>query len=50
MRNLLKKISWVIDYYLMYFMYNERKKIRYHRMMVNKWGKKYIQRITQKKY
>lgn len=44
---MLKKIAWFFDYYILYFMYNERKLDRYHRTMIDKYGKKYTDRIRK---
>lgn len=38
----MKTLSWIIDFYFLYFLYNERKLHRYHDYMTNKWGEKYI--------
>jgi hypothetical protein len=43
----MKKIAWIIDYYFLYFMYNERKINRYHRNMINKYGDKYLNKIRK---
>jgi len=44
---MLKKIAWFIDYYILYFMYNERKLDRYHTNMLKKYGDKYRERIDR---
>ena len=33
----LKKLEWMIDYYLVYFLYNEKKRNRYHKYMKSKY-------------
>jgi hypothetical protein len=38
-RKILKKLDWTYDYYILYFMYNERKLDRYNKYMEQKWGK-----------
>ena len=42
MRKIVSKLSWIIDYYFVYFLYNERKLDRYNDYMKNKWGKKWM--------
>ncbi len=32
----LKKLNWMCDYYFVYFIYNEKKRNRYHKYMKNK--------------
>lgn len=41
MSKLIHKITWYLDYYFVYFLYNPRKRQRYHKMMLQKWGEKY---------
>ena len=43
----MKKIAWIIDYYFLYFLYNSKKIDQYHRNMINKYGKKYTDRIRK---
>lgn len=43
MKKLLSKIHWIYDYYILYFMYNERKLDRYYTYMKQKWGKEWTQ-------
>jgi hypothetical protein len=38
---MFKEIHFLWDYYVMYFMYNNRKRKNYHRYMINKWKSKY---------
>lgn len=45
---MLKKIAWFFDYYILYFLYNERKINRYHRDMINKYGDKYRKKVDGK--
>ncbi len=35
------KIEWAWDYYFAYFLYNERKLHRYHKIMERKWRDKH---------
>jgi hypothetical protein len=35
------KLMWFFDFYLRYFLYNDKKIYRYHRYMLNKWNDKY---------
>ena len=37
----LQLLSWYIDYYLIFFLYSEHKQDRYHKHMVQKWGRNY---------
>lgn len=39
LKKVLKKLDWAYDYYILYFMYNERKIDRYYQYMESKWGK-----------
>lgn len=41
MKKFLSQLAWVFDYYFAYFLYNPRKRDRYHRYMKHKYGKKY---------
>lgn len=41
LKRLWKAIEWNIDYYLVFFLYNENKLHRYHEWMSKKWGEKY---------
>ena len=41
MKKFLKKLDWIFDYYIAYFLYNENKLYRYHDYMKSKWGDKY---------
>ena len=41
MKKFLFNLGWIIDYYLIYFLYNTRKIQRYHNYMTLKYGKKY---------
>ena len=36
MKKFFKKIEWIIDYYLVYFLYNVNKLYRYDEYMKNK--------------
>ncbi len=38
MKKTLEKLEWIIDYYLVYFLYNPNKIDRYHEFMLNKWN------------
>ena len=38
MLKLLNKLDWIYDYYILYFMYNDKKLDRYHSYMKQKWG------------
>jgi len=40
----MKKITWIIDYYLVYLLYNPKKINRYHKLMIKKYGDKYLNR------
>ena len=44
MKNILKNIDWILDYYFGYFFYNGYKIDNYHTYMKNKWGFKYERR------
>jgi hypothetical protein len=44
----MKRIAWFFDFYIVYFLYNEKKLNRYHRNMINKYGNKYRDRINGK--
>jgi len=37
MKKILKKLDWIYDYYILYFMYNEKKLDRYFEYMKKKW-------------
>lgn len=39
---MIKEIMFHIDYYLMYFMYSDRKLYRYHEYMIKKYGSRYL--------
>lgn len=41
-------LKWLIDYYFIYFLYNERKIILYHHYMTRKYGKKYTDRLNNR--
>lgn len=41
MENLIKRIGWWFDYYIVYFLYNPKKRHRYHKEMFHKYGKIY---------
>ena len=41
MKKFLKKLDWIFDYYIAYFLYNPNKLHRYHDYMTSKWGDKY---------
>ena len=41
MKKLFRNIDWIIDYYLVYFLYNTSKLDRYDTYMKEKWGEKY---------
>jgi len=41
MKKLLKKLDWIFDYYVGFFMTNGNKVEQYHEFMKNKWGDKY---------
>lgn len=43
MKKVLSNLQWVIDYYLVYFMYKTDKIDRYHSYMSEKYGQKYNQ-------
>jgi hypothetical protein len=38
-------IDWIFDYYIAYFTYKTDKLDRYHNYMIQKWGKKYTDRL-----
>ncbi len=37
MKNLIEKLEWWFDYYLVFFLYNPNKIDRYHQYMEEKW-------------
>lgn len=39
MKIFLNKLNWIIDYYIVYFLYDVNKIDRYHDYMRNKWVK-----------
>jgi hypothetical protein len=39
------EIKWIFDYYIAYFTYKTDKLDRYHDYMIQKWGKKYTDRL-----
>jgi hypothetical protein len=41
MKNLLKELDWIFDFYFVIFLYNPNKVSRYHRYMQRKWGRRY---------
>jgi hypothetical protein len=41
MKKLRFNIQWLIDYYLIYFLYNDRKIKAYHHYMTRRYGNKY---------
>ena len=41
----MKTLIWYWDFYIIYFMYKEHKKNRYHRYMISKYGIKYISKV-----
>jgi len=47
MRAFLKRIDWVYDYNVVYFLYSPLHRDRYHHYMFKKWGEKYC---TQEEY
>ena len=42
MRKIVSTLCWIIDYYFVYFLYNERQLDRYYDYMKNKWGEKWM--------
>lgn len=36
-----KNIEWLMDLYIVYFLYNPNKKMRYHKYMIGKYGTRY---------
>jgi hypothetical protein len=38
MKSFFKKIEYIIDVYIVYFFYSERKRHRYQKYMKKKWG------------
>jgi hypothetical protein len=36
------RLKWIIDYYIVYFLYNNRKIHRYHQYMSDKYGNRYV--------
>lgn len=41
MKNIFKKIDWILDFYVGYFLHNGQKMYRYDNYMTKKWGYKY---------
>lgn len=46
MQKIISNLSWIIDYYFVYFLYNERKLDRYYIYMKQKWGNKFTDKIN----
>ena len=42
------KLEWYIDYYFVYFLYNERKHYRYFTYMEQKYGEEWYEWIEKK--
>jgi hypothetical protein len=45
---LLFNLKWIIDYYFIYFLYNDRKIKAYHHYMTRKYGNKYTDLFTNR--
>lgn len=45
-KTFLNKLHWYFDLYIRFFLYNDRKRIRYHRYMIDKWGDLYTKKHT----
>lgn len=43
---MMKKLEWILDYYLVYLLYNEKKLHHYNQYMTKKWGSKYTETLT----
>lgn len=41
----MKRLEWIFDYYVAYFLYNGMKRHLYHQYMTHKWGEKYTQKL-----
>ncbi len=41
MKQFFLRLAWVFDYYFAYFLYNPRKRDRYHKYMYKKYGRNY---------
>jgi hypothetical protein len=41
MKDFLRKIEWIWDFYFVYFLFNPMKVHRYHDYMWQKWGSRY---------
>lgn len=40
------ELQWRFDYYIAYMLYNPHKRFRYHRYMLDKWGDRYRDQLT----
>ena len=40
----MKRLEWLFDYYVAYFLYNGNKRDRYNQYMTQKWGNKFKQK------
>ncbi len=38
---IMKRLEWIFDYYIGYFLYNGMKRDVYNQYMINKWGDKF---------
>lgn len=47
MKKFLFNLSWLFDYFVIYFTYNPNKIQRYHRYMIKRYGKKYTDLFTE---
>lgn len=48
MKKIINNISWILDYYFLYFIYNGNKLNKYDEFMSQKWGNKYLNKIKKK--
>jgi hypothetical protein len=48
MRKLRYNIGWILDYYFIYFLYNDRKIKAYHHYMIRKYGDKYTNLFSKR--
>jgi len=48
MKRFKMKLEWYIDYYFVYFLYNERKHYRYFNHMERKYGEEWYEWIEKK--
>jgi len=48
MKRFKMKLEWYIDYYFVYFLYNERKHYRYFSYMEQKYGEEWYEWIDKK--